>query len=114
MKKHPLFWKGLRLGAVLLMASTTAAADGNYVGPITFVGTLGDGTVFIEFPSVVSLGACSSIQVRISSGHPARKEVLAVAMSAFLTGTIVSVQTDSCAGAYPTLSGTNSWIYLRH
>jgi hypothetical protein len=89
-------------------------AEGDYLGTVTYVGTLGDGTVFVELPFAISIGGCSSPQVRIPASHPARKEFLAIAMSAYLTGTLVKIQTDSCMGSYPTLgNSTNSWIYLR-
>ena len=105
--------KRLALAATLLLASFSAAAEGTYQGTLTYVGTLGDGTVFIELPSAITIGSCSNPQIRIPVSHPAHKQFFAVALSAYLSGTQVSIQTDGCAGAYPTLNSSSAWIYLR-
>lgn|SRR5688572_27757685 len=97
---------------IVLSFSATSAFAAQYQGPLVYVGTLGDGTVFVELPSVLSEGSCTSTQVRIAVSHVAKKEFLAIATSALLSGKNVSIQADSCLGGYPTLTTASSWIYL--
>jgi hypothetical protein len=82
-----------------------------YHGYITKVGTRGNGGVFIEFASALGLPQCSQSQVEIPVSNPAAKMILAVAMAAYIANLRVYIQTDGCAGVFPTMSGEGSWLY---
>ena len=94
-----------------LLAASPTFADTFYHGHITQTGTLGDGTIFIEFAAYVGPPGCSHPQVRINGNNPAAKSLFATALAAYLTHTPVKIQTDSCLGAYPTLTTAGSWLY---
>ena len=94
-----------------LACSYPAAAAESYHGYITQTGTLGDGTVFVEFAAAVGPPGCSSAQVRIDGNRAVAKQILAIALGAYLAQSPVQIMTDGCLGAYPTLLGQGSWLY---
>lgn len=95
---------GLAFGAPLQAATS-------YHGYITQTGTLGDGTVFVEFAVAVGPAECSSPQVRIAANTAAAKQVFAVALAAYLSNSPVQIATDSCLGSYPSMTTAGSWLY---
>lgn len=97
--------------AIALTVSSASWANTSHHGYITQTGTLGDGTVFVEFAAAVGPVGCSSPQVRVAANNPAAKQVFAVALAAYLSNSPVQIQTDGCLGGYPTLSTTGSWLY---
>ena len=103
--------KLLVTSAIAAMVSTTAGADTAYHGYITQTGTLGDGTVFVEFAVAVGPAGCSQPQVRIAANNPAARQIFAVALAAYLSNSAVQIQTDGCLGAYPTLLTSGAWLY---
>ena len=103
--------KRLALIAALLACSPAALAATNYLGPIMKVGARGNGTVFIELNQVVGLPQCSHSQLEIPASNVSAKQILAIVLAAYHTGTRIYIQTDGCSGAFPTLSGQDSWVY---
>jgi hypothetical protein len=95
--------------SVAIAAPLQAAAS--YHGYITQTGTLGDGTVFVEFAVAVGPMECSSPQVRIAANNPGARQVFAVALAAYLSNSPVQIATDSCLGSYPTMTTAGSWLY---
>jgi hypothetical protein len=94
-----------------LAASGPAIAAESYHGYITQTGTLGDGTVFVEFAAAVGPAACSSPQVRIDGSRAVAKQILAIALASYLAQSPVQIATDGCLGNFPSLLGQGSWIY---
>lgn len=103
--------KKLALLAALLSGSPAALAATNYLGPILKVGTRGNGTVFIEVNQAVGLPQCSQNQIEIPAAQASAKQVLAIVLAAYHAGMRIYIQTDDCLGAFPTMSGQNSWVY---
>jgi hypothetical protein len=103
---------GLIVGAFFAMFSGVVLAEGTYQGPLVYVVVLGDGTIALELTSALTIGACSSAQVRIPPSNDAKRDILAVALAAYTTGNPVRVQADGCHGGYPTMTTTSSWIYM--
>lgn len=97
--------------AIAMTMSSSAWANTSHHGYITQTGTLGDGTVFVEFAVAVGPTGCNHPQVRLAANNPAAKQVFAVALAAYLSNSPVLIQTDGCLGAYATLSGAGSWFY---
>jgi hypothetical protein len=97
--------------AVALAIAAPLQAATSYHGYITQTGTLGDGTVFVEFAASVGPTECSSHQVRIAATNPSARQVFAVALAAYLSNSPVQIATDSCLGAYPSMTTPGSWLY---
>jgi hypothetical protein len=97
--------------SILTIASLQVQAAEFHHGYITQVGTRGNGDVFIEFSEPVGPAQCSHPLVSIPASNPAAKSLLAVALAAYLGNTRVYIQTDSCHGSLPSLSGPGSWLY---
>jgi hypothetical protein len=94
------------------LSMPAVAADSFYHGYITSVGVLGNGDVFIEFPEAIGPSAnCTHAMVRIAATNATRKEILAVALTAYTSGTRLYLQTDNCYGGFPTMTGSGSFIY---
>jgi hypothetical protein len=102
--------KRLLILLTLAISYPAVAAEG-YHGYITQTGTLGDGTVFIEFAGTVGPPGCSHPQVRIDGNRAVAKQLMAIALAAYLAQSPVQIMTDGCLGAYPTLLGQGSWLY---
>jgi hypothetical protein len=103
--------KKLATAAALIIASLQARAADFHHGYITQVGVKGNGDVFIEFAEAVGQSQCNHPQVSIPASNPAAKDLLAVALAAYLSNVRVYIQTDSCFGAFPSMSGAGSWLY---
>ena len=94
-----------------LAASFPAAAAEGYHGYITQTGVLGDGTVFVEFAVPVGPPACSHAQVRIDGNRAVAKQIMAIALAAYLSQSPVQIMTDGCLGGFPTMLGQGSYLY---
>jgi hypothetical protein len=90
---------------------SSAHAASSYLGYIQKVGTRGNGTIFIELNAPIGLPQCTHSQIEIAPSQAAAKQLLAIALAAYLSQSRVYIQTDDCLGAYPTLSGQDSWLY---
>ena len=97
--------------AICIAIAAPLQAATSYHGYITQTGTLGDGTVFVEFAVAVGPAGCSQPQVRVAANNAAARQIFAVALAAYLSNSPVQIQTDGCLGAYPTLTTTGSWLY---
>jgi hypothetical protein len=79
---------------------------------VTATGTYSDGSVYVFFDRQIS--SCNeSGRLDIPASHPALKNILAIAMTAFAAGKMVRVHPGSCNGTTPqfTLTG-DSYFYL--
>jgi hypothetical protein len=97
--------------AVGLAVAAPLQAATSYHGYITQTGTLGDGTVFVEFAAAVGPTGCNHPQVRLAANNPAARQVFAVALAAYLSNSPVQIETDGCLGAYATMTTAGSWLY---
>ena len=93
--------------------ATVASANGPAVtAKVNSVGTYDDGSIYIYFDRAIS--ACSTTnRLDVSASIVAAKNVLALATTAFVSGSSVVVHPGGCTGAYPTFtSDGDSFIYL--
>lgn len=103
------------LGALALTMLPSAVFSNTappVIAYVSNVGTYGSGAVFVYFDRPIS--SCgSTTRLYLHAAHAARKEVLSIAMTAFLTGAQVKVHPGGCSGVYPTFdTADDSYIYL--
>lgn len=85
---------------------------------VTYVGTYGDGDVFIGFTSAVSgaPAACGKNRIDLPKDWPGLDKIVATALTAASTGMKVDVSASAnacCLNGYPTFSADKAcFIYL--
>ncbi len=83
---------------------------------VLYTGTWGNGGVFIQLDTTYELSGCSSPEIWIAANHPAKKEILSVAIAASAAGKQVGISVGSCSapGGRPLFTeDTDSHIYLK-
>lgn len=82
------------------------------VAKVTGTGTYGDGAVYVFFDRPIA--SCSNKgRLDFSATHPAKKNILSIAMTAFISGKPVKVRPESCDGSKAVFSESgNSYFYL--
>jgi hypothetical protein len=100
------FRKECRVGRYCLLAivAVTAAwsssdvhANSTFVANVTDVGTYGDGSIYIFLNTNLSEPGCTANgRIDIAAGHQHLKEILAIAMSARLSGQRVAGAVNGC------------------
>ena len=85
---------------------------GPVIANVTGTGTYEDGSIFVFFDRQIS--SCSgTTRVDLAANHDAKEQVLSIAMTAFVSGRMVSVHPGSCNGAVPDFGPTgDSYLYL--
>ena len=101
-------------GVLVLFLSFGAYANsmGPVVAKVTGTGTYDDGAIYIFFDRAVS--SCTAAgRLDLSSTHPAKDQVLSLAMTAFASGKSVKVHPGSCNGSTPEFGSVgDSYLYL--
>lgn len=79
---------------------------------VSDVGTYEDGSIYVYFDRQIS--SCgTTTRLDIADSHPAKTQVLSIAMAAFLSGKPVRIHPGSCAGGLPAFgSEGDSYFYL--
>lgn len=96
--------------AVLGMSAANASPPADVT--VRYVGTYGNGVMFILFHSPIAEPGCESSEVRIAAAHPEKKSWMALALAAAQSGSTLRVQTEGCSGAYPILGETTNSVLL--
>ncbi|MBI3777284.1 MAG: hypothetical protein HY273_17385 [Gammaproteobacteria bacterium] len=89
-----------------------APSSGAVVAKVNAVGTYDDGAIYIFFDKAIS--DCSTTnRLDLAANNPSVKHVLAIAMTAFTTGSNVEIHPGSCSGAAPEFSTSgDSFFFL--
>jgi len=97
-----------------LEALSSYGADSNTVAKVIYVGTYGDGRLFVALDAQINEPGCVNSRFDVSAGHPQIKTWLAVALTAAASAKTVVVRTNGCFGVLPTMTQTtDSWFYLQ-
>lgn len=67
---------------------------------VTAAGTYNSGSIYVFFDRQIS-SCSSSNRLDISANHPALKNILSIAMAAYMSGSAVRIHPGSCAGTAP-------------
>lgn len=92
------------------------AVHGNTMGPVTAkvigTGTYDDGSIYIFFDRTISTCRTEG-RIDLAAEHPAKEQVLSIAMTAFVSGKSVRIQAGSCVGDNPKFGTVgDSYFYL--
>lgn len=105
-----------KLLGVILIAGILFSGNANALNTkVAYTGVWGNGGVFIQLTTTYNLAGCSSPEIWVGALHPAKKEILSIAMAAVASGKEVGITVDACSGSggRPLFSeGTGSNIYL--
>lgn len=84
-------------------------------GVVQYVGTYGDGKLFIEIDREIQESGCDNIRFDIPAGHPSIDSWLSIAMVSATTGKPITVRTTGCLGQYPTIDETpiKGYVFLK-
>lgn len=99
------------------MSVSTAHAEtvnpqGGVTTTITGTGTYDDGSIYIFFASAIS-GCSTEDRLDIAANHPAKDQILAIAMTAFTSGKSVRIRPGGCIGSTPNFGTVgDSFFYL--
>ena len=109
--KTTIFILGLFMAiSNIAFANTLGSVDARVTG----TGAYADGSIYIFFDRNIS--SCNSNptgRLDIEATHPARTQILSIAMTAFTSGTLVKVHPGLCNGSNPYFgTGKSSFIYL--
>ncbi len=99
---------GLMMNAPLASANSLGAVTAKVNG----TGTYDDGAIYIFFDRQIS--SCNtSGRLDIPAGHPARTQLLSLAMTAFSSDANLRIHPGSCAGGVPVFgTAGDSYMYL--
>lgn len=101
------------LGAALMIVTVGANASPVTDVTVRYVGTYGDGTMFILFESPIAEPGCESSEVWVPATHPEKKTWMALAIAASQSGATLRIKTEACSGTHPVLGETkNSTLVL--
>jgi hypothetical protein len=79
---------------------------------VNVVGTYDDGSIYIMFDKAISDCSTTS-RIDLPANNPSVKNVLSIAMTAFVTGSNVEIHPGSCSGVTPLFSTDgDSYFYL--
>ena len=103
------------VAAPMLFWASAAQSAALTSGNVNYVGTYGNGNVFILLSATVAEPGCNAARVDIVGTHPSIKLFLATAMGAMASGRPILVSTTGCfafstAGGprnYPTIDASN-------
>ncbi len=108
----------MKFRTVLITAAafclTSTAQAVTFLTNVQAVGMYGDGSIFIFVTSNISEPGCTATnRIDVPFSHPQRKEILAIAMAARVSGQRIEGAVNGCELGSPTLDGSkNSYIYL--
>ena len=82
------------------------------VAKVTGTGTYDDGSIYVFFDRAIS--SCTTTgRLDISADHPANRNILSIAMAAFMSGKNVKIHPGSCDGNRPVFGNQgDSYLYL--
>ena len=85
---------------------------GGVTAKVTGTGTYDDGSIYIFFDRQIS--SCSTTsRLDLVATHPAKEQVLSIAMTAFVSGKSVNIHPGSCGGESPVFGTVgDSYFYL--
>ena len=95
------------LGMLAFLAGACHAAPQTNAATIQYIGYYGNGTFFINIDQTITESGCPAARFVVAKTHPNYNQIVALAMSAYLSSKKVLVKTASCNttdspnGAYP-------------
>ena len=93
--------------------STIANTLGPVVAKVIGTGTYDDGSIFVFFDRQISSCSENSTRLDLLHSHPAKEQVLSIAMTAFVSGKSVTVHPGSCSGNFPAFDTVgDSFMFL--
>lgn len=103
--------------AVASFVNVPSYANTTFAAAVTGVGTYGNGSIFIFLNSPINEPGCNpnSARIDVQASNPNLKQILAVAMTAFLSGKEITGAVNGCDSddGAPTLDQSyDSYIYM--
>jgi len=111
-----MFRKYVNIIGVILTATITNIAAANtlqaVVANVTATGTYSSGAIFVLFDRAIS--SCSGDgRIDLGANHPAKTQMLSIAMTAFASGKAVVIHPGSCNGSTPIFGDVgDSYFFL--
>lgn len=100
--------------ALLFASFAVGAADSQTVAKVTYVGTYGNGRLFVGLDTSINEPGCPNPRFDVFPANPQIKNWLKIALEAVATGKYVVVQTNGCYGPFPTMTADGgTYFYLR-
>jgi len=93
---------------VLILPSFAQGSTTTVDAKVLSVGTYGSGRLFVVLDKTIAEPGCNYAQVHVDAGHSQLGTWMSIALAALASGASVSVTTDGCLGAYPTMNNTLS------
>ena len=72
------------------------------------VGTYGSGRLFVVLDTMIGEPGCNYAQFHVEVGHDQIKNWMSIGLAALSSGNSVTVTTEGCLGAYPTMTNTQN------
>ncbi|WP_125784661.1 hypothetical protein [Pseudoalteromonas rubra] len=101
------------IGGMMLGSCFTVCASDNLVANVSYVGTYGNGDLFINVNRSINQSGCESDRIFVRANHPELTNWLNIATKAYLNNVAIQFRTNGCYMGKPTLdSSDRSWLHF--
>lgn len=101
------------IGSIVLGSCFTVCASDNLVANVSYVGTYGNGDLFINVNTSINQSGCESNRIFVRANHPELKNWLDIASTAYTQNIAIQFRTNDCYMGKPTLdSSDRSWLHF--
>lgn len=101
------------IGGIALASCFTLSASDNLVASVSYVGTYGNGDLFINVNTLINQSGCESNRIFVRANHPELKNWLDIASKAYAHNIAIQFRTNDCYMGKPTLdSSDRSWLHF--